>query len=274
MAANYSLLQVEYRGEICWLTVNRVEDRNSINTALMEELDRALTEAEGIPARAVVITGAGETYFIGGADGVEMMQCDPNQAAAFSRRIQKLFNRMEASPLLLAAAINGLCFGGGYELALACDFRIAADRARIGLPEVKVGLIPGGGGTQRLPRVVGMGRALEIILSGRLYPAKEALGLNLIHALASADHLLEATANFLAPLLKNPSYALTQAKKAVRASQEASLSEGLRVETDAFQRCFDHPYFVERMCRQIKTGVLPTTASLPEGFCEEKGEGK
>ncbi|MBI5584865.1 MAG: enoyl-CoA hydratase/isomerase family protein [Deltaproteobacteria bacterium] len=266
-----SLLQVEYREDVCWLTVNRAEDRNSINTALMEELDRALTEAEAVPVRAAVITGAGDTYFIGGADGVEMMQCDPDRAAAFSRRIQDLFNRLEASPLVLVAAINGLCFGGGYELALACDFRIAGDRVHIGLPEVKVGLIPGGGGTQRLPRLVGMGRALEIILSGRLYPAQEALELNLVHALVPAERLLEETAGFLKPILKNPAYALAQAKRAVRASQGAPLAEGLRVETGEFRKCFDHSYFVQLMCRQIKTGVLSTTALLPEGFCEEKG---
>jgi enoyl-CoA hydratase len=274
MATNYSLLLVEYREAICWVTVDRVKDRNSINTALMEELDRALTEAEGIPVRAVVITGAGDTYFIGGADGIEMMQCNPDEAAAFSSGIQNLFNRMEASPLVLVAAINGLCFGGGYELALACDFRIAADRARIGLPEVKVGLIPGGGGTQRLPRVVGLGRALEIILSGRLYTAKEALEMNLIQAVAPADRLTVETAQFLEPILKNPAYALAQAKKAVRASQDRPLSEGLRVETGEFRKCFDHPYFVKLMCRQIKTGALPTTAALPQGLCEEGGGGK
>jgi enoyl-CoA hydratase len=269
MSTNDALLLIEYREDICWLTINRVRDRNSINTPLMEALDQALTEAEATSARAVVITGGGDTYFIGGADGIEMMQCDPDEAAAFSSRIQKLFNRMEDSPLVLVAAINGLCFGGGYELALACDFRIASNRARIGLPEVKVGLIPGGGGTQRLPRVVGLGRALEMILSGRLYLAEEALALNLIHSVAPADYLLPEANKFLEPILKNPSYALAQAKRAVRASQGRSLSEGLRVETGEFRKCFDHPYFVDLMCQQIKSGILSTTASLPEGFCQE-----
>ena len=271
MITDYSLLRVEYRDDICWVTVNREQDRNSINTAVMEELERALTEAEDAPARAVVITGAGDTYFIGGADGIEMMQCRPEEAAAFSRRIQGLFNRMEASPLPLAAAINGLCFGGGYELALACDFRLAADRARVGLPEVKVGLIPGGGGTQRLPRVVGLGRALEMILSGRLYTAPEAQTFNLVHAVVPADRLLAETAEFLKPILKNPAYALAQAKKAVRASQGSPLAEGLRVETGEFRKCFDQPFFVELMCRQIQTGVLSTTAALPAGLCKEEG---
>jgi enoyl-CoA hydratase/carnithine racemase len=270
MSKNYSLLKVEYREDICWLTISRPEDRNSLNTPLMKELDQALTEAEGTRSRAVVITGEGDTYFVGGADGIEMMQCAPGQALDFSVRIQNLFNRMERSPLIIAAAVNGLCFGGGYELALACDFRIASERARIGLPEVKVGLIPGGGGTQRLPRLVGMGRALEMILSGRLYKADEALGMNLIHAVFPAESLLAEVAVFLRPVLKNPAYALAQAKRAVRASQYNCLEDGLRVENEEFRKCFENDYFVRLMCRQIKTGVLPTTASLPEGLCKEE----
>lgn len=270
MSNSYSLLKVEYREDICWLTVTRTADRNSINTALMIELDQALTEAEGAEVRAAVITGAGDTYFVGGADGIEMMQCDPEQGSAFSARIQGLFNRIEKSPLLLVAAVNGLCFGGGYELALACDFRIAGERARIGLPEVKVGLIPGGGGTQRLPRLVGVGRALEMILSGRLYPAKEALEMNLVNSVVPAESLLAETAAFLRPILKNPAYALAQAKRAVRASQYTCLSEGLTIETEEFRKCFQHDYFVKLMCHQIKTGVLHTTVSVPAGLCEER----
>ena len=176
-----SLLILDHQKEICFITINRVNDRNSINTPLMKELELALTETEKTAARAVVFRGAGDTHFIGGADGIEMMQLDPEGASAFSARIQNLFNRMEENPLILVAAINGLCFGGGYEFALACDFRIAGETARLGLPEVKVGLIPGGGGTQRLPRLVGVGKAMEMILSGRLYEAEEALRMGLIH---------------------------------------------------------------------------------------------
>ncbi|MCP4687316.1 MAG: enoyl-CoA hydratase/isomerase family protein, partial [Desulfobacterales bacterium] len=174
-------LLVEERGEVCWVTINRPGDRNSLNSQLMDELIRMIGRIEKTSARAIVFTGAGETYFIGGADGMEMMQCHPEQARAFSNRIQGLFNRMEASPLILAAAINGLCFGGGYEFAMACDLRVAGEKARIGLPEVKVGLIPGGGGTQRLPRLIGFGRAMEMILSGRLYKGKEAARIGLVH---------------------------------------------------------------------------------------------
>lgn len=264
MANASSILHVDNQGEICWITINRVPDRNSLNTALMNELDGVLTEIEGTQARAVVFSGAGESHFIGGADGIEMMQCDPEGALAFSGRIQGLFNRMESSPLILAAAINGLCFGGGYEFALACDFRIAGHTARIGLPEVKVGLIPGGGGTQRLRQIVGLGRALEMILSGKLYKAEEALSLGLVHQVVPAKDLLAETGRFLEPILKNPDYAIRQAKWAIRSALGKSFSEGLTIEQEAFQKCFHHSFFRDLMRQQIKTGQLTTTSPLPD----------
>jgi enoyl-CoA hydratase/carnithine racemase len=119
MKTDYTRILVDPRGDICWVTIHRPVDRNSIDTALMKELERVLKEAEKAAARAVVFTGSGATHFIGGADGIEMMQCGPKGARAFSTRIQRLFNRMEASPLILVAAINGLCFGGGFEFAMA-----------------------------------------------------------------------------------------------------------------------------------------------------------
>ena len=184
MGKKYSGILLDNRGDICWVTIHRPGDRNSIDTALMKELGDLLREIENTHARAIIFTGAGDEYFIGGADGIEMMQCRPKGARAFSARIQKLFNRLEDSPLILVAAINGLCFGGGFEFALACDLRVASEEARIGLPEVKVGIIPGGGGTQRLPRLVGMGRAMEMILSGKLYKGKEAFEMGLVHSVA------------------------------------------------------------------------------------------
>jgi len=271
MSKPYSLLLVDNPGDLGWVTINRTKDRNSINTALMEEVSRLIDETEATPTRGLVFTGAGVSHFIGGADGVEMMQLDPDGATDFSTRIQNLFNRMETSSLILVAAINGLCFGGGYEFALACDFRIAVETARIGLPEVKVGLIPGGGGTQRLPRLVGVGRAMEAILSGRLYPAKEALDIGLIHHLAPTGKLRAEVFNYLEPILKNPQPALIQAKRAVRASQYLPFFEGLAVENLEFQKCFTHPFFVNLMHQQIKDGTVETTAELPDGFLKKEG---
>ncbi len=270
MSKKYHLILMDSQEDICWVTINRPEDRNSINTELMKELEEMLSETEETTTKIIVFTGAGDTHFIGGADGIEMMQCHPDGALAFSHRIQKLFNRMEESPLILVAAINGLCFGGGYEFALACDFRIASEDARVGLPEVKVGLIPGGGGTQRLPGVVGVGRALEMILSGRLYKAKEALEVGLVHRVAPPNELLAEAAQFLKPILKNPKYALSLAKRAVRTSQNMKLPDGLRVEREEFMKCFENDYFVNLMCQQIRTGILKTTAKLPDWVYEER----
>ena len=264
MPNEYTRLLVDNQGDICRVTINRPGDRNSIDTILMDELEDLLDNIEQTQSRVIVFTGGGEAYFIGGADGVEMMQCDPAAAKAFSVRIQGLFNRMEASSLLLVAAINGICFGGGFEFALACDLRVAGDTARIGLPEVKVGLIPGGGGTQRLPGLVGTGRAMEMILSGKLYAAKDAHDMGLVHKAVPLDALFGEVDNLLKPILRNPQHALSQAKRAVRAAQHQSFTAGLQVESDAFSRCFQHGYFVELMRRQLKEGILKTTVRLPD----------
>jgi enoyl-CoA hydratase/carnithine racemase len=270
MGDQYSRVLIDREEHVCWVTINRPGDRNSIDTLLMEELEHLLGDVEKSSARAIVFTGGGDTYFIGGADGIEMMQCDPERARAFSARIQKLFNRMEDSPLILVATINGLCFGGGFEFALACDLRLASETARIGLPEVKVGLIPGGGGTQRLPRLVGIGRAMQMILSGRLYKGKEAFELGLVHYVAPADELLAHAAKILASIFRNPQYALSQAKRAVLASHHRSFAEGLLEESDAFSQCFSHDDFAQTMIRQLKEGALKTTVKLPDWVFEER----
>ena len=271
MSKEYTRLLVDDQGDIFWVSINRPGDRNSIDSILMQELVDLLAEVEGTQTRAVVFGGAGETYFIGGADGIEMMQCDPAGARAFSVRIQQLFNGMAASPLILVAAINGLCFGGGFEFALACDLRLAGETARIGLPEVKVGLIPGGGGTQRLPRLVGSGRAMQMILSGKLYSGKEAFDLGLIHNVVPPDALRDEAAKMLSPILRNPQYALLLAKRALQAAQNDNLKEGFETESEAFSRCFDQDYFVNLMIQQLKAGELKTTARLPD-WVVQKGK--
>ena len=177
---------------------------------------------------------------------------------------------MEASPLILVAAINGLCFGGGFEFAMACDLRVASEEARMGLPEVKVGIIPGGGGTQRLPRLIGMGRAIEMILSGKLYKGREAWKMGLVHSVVPPNQLLKEAERILEPVFRNPQHALSQAKRAVRASSQKTLTDGLRVESEAFSRCFSHDYFLQLMRKQLKEGSLKTTGKLPKWVLEER----
>ena len=259
MSDNQALILTENRGDICWMTINRPGDRNSINSPLMREIERVIVETEKTSARAMVFTGAGNTFFCGGADAVEMMRYDAQGARDFSERIQNLFNRMEASPLIMVAAINGLSYGGGFELALACDFRIAADSARVGLPEVRVGIIPGGGGTQRLTKIVGKGKAMEAILTGRLYSAQEALNIGMIHKVAPKEELDATVEEWLKPVFRNPQYALSRAKKAVQLSQDQGLFDGLETERKEFKECFKEGFFVEEVRRQIETGIMPTT---------------
>ena len=267
----YKFLSIEKHGQVLWVTVDRQQDRNSINSALMAELTRMLESAEKSSARAVVFCGVGSTYFIGGADGIEMMRLGPEGAREFSVRIQELFNRFEQSPLILTAAIDGLCFGGGFEFAMACDFRVATDRSRIGLPEVKVGLIPGGGGTQRLPRLVGQGRALQMILSGRLYSGTEAADMGLVHMAVEPRGLEKGVYELLDSILRQPQYALSLAKRAVYASHQGSLAHGLAVETEQFGQCFNEKFFPDLMRKQLKAGTLTTTEDVSD-FLEQGGD--
>jgi len=269
MDLEFKHLIVQTEGEVCRVTINRPQDRNAINSELMDDMIRMLDKMEQTSIRAVVFTGAGDTHFIGGADGIEMMQCDREEAKVFSTRIQDLFLRMEASPLILVAAINGLCFGGGFEFAMACDLRVATENARIGLPEVKVGLIPGGGGTQRLPRLVGFGRAMEMILSGSLYKGMKAAEMGLVHVAVDPGELAAGVDELLKTILRQPQYALSLAKQAVHASR-GSLEEGFKAESEHFSHCFDHPFFPDLMRKQLREGVLQTSADTAALTGEKK----
>jgi len=263
------LISLSHPGETPWVTINRPQDRNSINSPLMAELEDLLAELEQGPARAVIFTGAGGAHFIGGADGIEMMRLDPNGGREFSRRFQAMLERMEASPLILVAAINGLCFGGGFEFALACDLRVAEAGARIGLPEVKVGLIPGGGGTQRLPALVGGGLAMEMILSGRLYKGPEAEAMGLVHRCVADEELAEGVQELLSPILKQPQHALSLAKRAVKSYGRADRDQGLVAEADLFSQCHASSWFRDLMIAQLKSGALTTSVDVAALIKEE-----
>lgn len=259
MAETFKIIQLRGKGEVRWASINRPQDRNSFNSALMTEVMELLQACEAEETtRVVVFTGAGEEHFIGGADGIEMMQLEPAAAQKFSARFQALLRRMERSPLILVAAINGLCFGGGFEFAMACDLRVALPSARIGLPEVKVGLIPGGGGTQRLPRLIGQGLAMEMILSGKLFPGAEAAEIGLVNRVAGPGALADGVDKLLAPILRQPAYATSLAKRAVKASDK-DLDAGQAVEAELFSHCHEHNFFHDLMVAQLESGVLKTT---------------
>ncbi len=213
------------------VTLDRPEALNALSFSLLRELAAAFDETAAGDARALLITGAGDRAFCAGADVTELMG-RPLQAARDGAVLgQAVMAKLDTLPIPSIALINGYAFGGGLELALACTFRLAASGARLGLPEIKLGLIPGYGGTQRLPRLVGAARALEMILTGRTVAAEEALAIGLVNRIVDG-HLLTAGRSFADEMTGHSRIALGLARDAVRRGLQMSLSEGLAIEAD------------------------------------------
>jgi len=220
---------------VAWLTVNRPEKLNALNRAVVREIAAAARRAIDDDACGVlVVTGAGEKAFVAGADIAEMSLLDPRQAETFAHDLSDSFAVLERSPKPVIAAVNGFALGGGCELALACHVRIAADTARFGQPEVGLGLIPGAGGTQRLPRLVGSGRALDLILSGDPIDAAEAHRVGLVERVVPASELRASVSAYAAKLLTRSGVALARALEAVVSGAGMALPEALRLEASLF----------------------------------------
>jgi enoyl-CoA hydratase len=234
MPYSHILFQVEESG-IAVLTVNRPGKLNALSAAVIGELAEAFARVAGDPAiRAVVVTGAGEKAFVAGADIGELAALSPYEARAFSLRGQAVFRQLETCGKPSVAAVNGFALGGGLELAMACTVRFASDNAKLGQPEVKLGIIPGYGGTQRLPRLVGRGRALELLLAGDPIPAAEAYRIGLVNAVMPRAELLDYCRAWLGRVLANGPLALGLVMDAVDAGMACGLEEGLRFEAAAF----------------------------------------
>jgi enoyl-CoA hydratase len=236
--STYETLLVETDGAVAILTINRPEKLNALSGQVRAELVAALDRLRDDDAvRVLVITGAGEKSFVAGADIAEFAERTPlEQRATMTGR--RVFDEIAAYPKPVIAMINGFCLGGGCELALACDVRIAADTAKFGQPEINLGIIPGGGGTQRLPRVVGMGQAMRLVLSGERIGAAEALRIGLADVVHPAAELRERTLEFARAMAGKSPVALRMAKSAVRAAAEMPLAAGLQYETELFVTCF------------------------------------
>jgi len=229
----------EARDGVAWITVNRPEKLNALDRAIVLDIARAATRADQDPeVRALVITGAGEKAFVAGADIVEMSGLDARGAQAYATLLNESLARLEWSSKPVIAAVNGFALGGGCELAMACHVRIAADHAKFGQPEVGLGLIPGAGGTQRLQRLVGRGRALDLILTGDTIDATEAHRIGLVDRLVPAADLHAAATAYASKLLGKSPLALARALESVISGGEMSLSEALRLEASLFGLCF------------------------------------
>jgi enoyl-CoA hydratase len=235
---SYETLRIDTEAGVATITIDRQEKRNALNSTVRAELVAALDALrDDESVRVLVITGAGEKAFVAGADIGEFAGRTPlEQRATMTGR--RVFDEVAAYPKPVIAMINGFCLGGGCELALACDLRIAADSAKLGQPEINLGIIPGGGGTQRLPRVVGTGQAMRLVLSGEIIDAAEALRIGLVDLVHPAAELREKTMELARKMAEKSPVALRMAKSAVRAAAEMPLSAGLAYETELFVTCF------------------------------------
>lgn len=225
-------VKLEYDGEFAHISLNRPEVLNALSFEVLSELSSALTRVAESDARALIFTGAGEKAFCAGADIPELMNRPLMQELEGAAKGQAVFNQIAALKIPSIAVIHGYAFGGGLELALACTFRVATERAKVGLPEVKLGLIPGYGGTQRLPRLVGEGRALDMIMSGRTVAAEEAERIGLVNRIDNEGSPLEIGKRYLEPYLKHSLCALFFAREAVQRGGRTGLEDGLRIERD------------------------------------------
>jgi enoyl-CoA hydratase len=220
------------------LTVDRQDKLNSLNPQVVEEIGQALLELQEDPPRVVIVTGAGERAFIAGADIAVMNEMSPIEAKRFAELGHAATALLDRSPVPTIAAINGFALGGGCEIALACDIRIAAENALLGFPEVTLGILPGLGGTQRLPRLVGPGIAKEMIFSGRRLKAEEARMINLVNRVVPEGEALNAARELAGEIASNGPVAVRHAKAAANKSQDVDLVSGLEYEADQFALLF------------------------------------
>lgn len=225
----------EKRDGVQWISLNRPHRLNACNLELVEEMSTAIDELEADKeVRCVVIKGAGDRAFSVGADLTMFTDLDPETAVATAEKGQRLMDKIEASSKPFIASIHGFCVGGGLEIALACDFRIADESAQLGSPEINLGIIPGWGGTQRLSRIIGLPKAKEFVFLGDRVPADEALRLGLVHKVVPVDKLMEETEALAQRLVAGPPLALKVAKRAMNFGTQLPLEEGLKMEAESF----------------------------------------
>lgn len=235
---SYETLLYEIRAGIAYVTVNRPQKLNALNHKAIQELSDCFEQiGRTREAGAVILTGAGEKAFVAGADINELASLTPTEARETALQGQELMNRVEHLGKPVVAAVNGFALGGGCELAMACTLRIASDNARFGQPEVRLGIIPGYAGTQRLPRLVGKGRALEIILSGEPITAEEAWRIGLANQVVSLPELVPAAEKAIRKILANGPLAVRYALEAVNRGVEMTEADGEQLEANLFGLC-------------------------------------
>ncbi|HZD50800.1 MAG TPA: enoyl-CoA hydratase-related protein [Silvibacterium sp.] len=235
---SYENILVDVRDGVAVVTLNRPKVLNALNAALFAELESAIDEiAADLAVRAVILTGAGEKAFAAGADIQELAQVSAIEGQQLALRGQRLFSKIETLRVPVIAAINGFALGGGCELALVCTIRIASETAKLGQPEVKLGIIPGYGGSQRLPRLVGKGAGLKLILTGEMITAAEALRIGLVEEVVPADQLMARAEQVAKAIAAQAPLAVAKCLEAVHAGYDLPLGEALALEAALFGLC-------------------------------------
>jgi enoyl-CoA hydratase/carnithine racemase len=231
-------VRLEKKNEIAYVTIDRPKVLNALNMATMEELGEVFTDlAADREVRVVILTGSGEKAFVAGADINEIQKNNPVEAKAYTHRGQAVLDLIENLGKPVIACINGFALGGGCEIAMACTMRLASENAKLGQPEVKLGIIPGYGGTQRLPRLVGTGLAMQILLTGEMISAQEAYRIGLVNEVLAPDQLISRAEEIAQKIIANAPLAVQYCMEAVHQGLNMTLQEGLFLEATLFSIC-------------------------------------
>ena len=233
---DYQFLKVEHNEGVTVVTISAPKSLNALNSTILRELDDCVSHLEG--TRVLIITGDGEKSFVAGADISEMAHLNEEQGHEFGRLGAQVFRKIELLPIPVIAAVNGFALGGGCELAMACDIRIASSNAKFGQPEVGLGIIPGFSGTYRLPKLIGQGYAKEMIYTGKAIRADEALRIGLVNAVYEREQLMPAALEMAQKMMANAPIAIGLAKQSINEGYDLDADAAIAHENDLFGRCF------------------------------------
>jgi len=239
---NFENLLINIEDEVALITINRPKALNALNSSTLKELKEVVEEIETRKdIKVVILTGSGEKAFVAGADISEMVNATPKEGRAMAILAHGVFEKLENIPQVTIAAVNGFALGGGCEISMACDIRIASDNAKFGQPEVNLGILPGFGGTQRLPRLVGKGRAKELIFTTDMIDANEAYRIGLVNKVVAKEELLGTCKEMAKKILSKGSYAVSLAKACINTGLDTDIKSGCKYEADIFGLSFASP---------------------------------
>ena len=260
----YTNIIFQIEEQIATITFNRPEVLNALNEASLKEFSHAIDEIAGDEdVRVLILTGAGDKSFVAGADIKEFLKFNALRAKHFSEMGHGIVNKLQELPIPVIGAVNGFALGGGCEVVIACDFIYASENAMFGLPEINLGIIPGFGGTQRLPRLIGKNRAKEMIFTGKMISSAEAQAMGLVNKVCAQDQLMTEVLNIAKMMVSKGKVSLRAAKQAINTGMDVDLKTGCHIEIDAFAICQASPdakegtvAFLEKRAADFKGGLL------------------